>query len=208
MKTELKAPLDHLELDRIAHHTCLPETAVSRIFDKVINLIGELFSWTWVVLMAVIIVNVLMRYVLGEGRIEFEELQWHLYALGWLVGLSYCFVADDHVRVDLVHEHLSVRTQAWIELLGISFLLAPFLMVVLWYSIPFISYSFELGEVSEAPGGLAYRWIIKAVLFIGTALLTLATVSRLSRVITLLCQRKTKVQNYTNPTLGAPNGNQ
>ena len=184
-------PIYHLELDRLVHHTCLPETVISKSIDSVLRAIGHLFAWTWVILMAVIIINVLMRYLLGEGRIEFEELQWHLYALGWMIGLSYCFVADDHVRVDLIHDRMSLKTQAWVEFLGILFLLTPFLIIVLWYSIPFITYSWQLGEVSEAPGGLPYRWLIKSVLFIGFALLAMAVVSRFSRVVALLCFPRT-----------------
>ena len=176
----------HLELDNINHHTTFPETAISKLFERVILAIGNFFSWIWLVLMAVIILNVLMRYVLGFGRIEFEELQWHLYAVGWLIGLSYCYVADDHVRVDLIHDRLSLRKQAWIEFLGILFLLTPFIILVLWYSIPFIIYSWDLGEVSGAPGGLPYRWIMKSFLFIGFTLLLVSTISRFSRVYSLL----------------------
>lgn len=80
--------------------------------------------------------------------------------------------------------------QGWVELLGIVFLLIPFITLVLWYAVPFVLYSWELGEVSEAPGGLPYRWLIKAVLFIGFALLALATLSRLSRVCALLFTKK------------------
>ena len=180
----------HIELDQIAHHTALPETTLSRFFDRLVNRICEQFIWVWVLLMGVIMLNVVMRYVLGEGRIEFEELQWHLYAIGWLFGLSYCFVADDHVRVDLIHDHMSLRLQGWIELIGILFLLVPFIVLVLWYAVPFVLYSWQLGEVSEAPGGLPYRWLIKSVLFIGFALLALATLSRLSRVCALLFLKK------------------
>jgi TRAP-type mannitol/chloroaromatic compound transport system permease small subunit len=147
-------------------------------------------SWTWVVLMVVIIFNVVMRYLFNQGRIEFEELQWPLYAIGWLFGLSYCFIADDHVRVDLIHDRLSLKAQTWIELLGIVFLLIPFLTLVLLYAVPFILYSWELGEVSDAPGGLPYRWAIKSVLFIGFGLLALAALSRLSRVCALLFLRQ------------------
>lgn len=197
MQPESSASIKHLELDPLIHHTALPETALSKTVDRFIRAIGHLFSWTWVVLMGVIILNVLMRYILNEGRIEFEELQWHLYALGWLVGLSYCLVADDHVRVDLLHDRLSLKTQAWVELVGIIFLLTPFLMIVLWYAIPFITYSYELSEVSEAPGGLPYRWIIKSVLFVGFALLTLATLSRFSKVISLLFYPKETTRPLT-----------
>lgn len=180
----------HLELDTINHHTKLPDTAISKLFERVIIVIGNFFSWIWLGLMAVIILNVVMRYVLGYGRIEFEELQWHLYAAGWLIGLSYCYVADDHVRVDLIHDRLTLKVQAWIEFLGIIFLLVPFTILVLWYSLPFIIYSWELGEISGAPGGLPYRWIMKGMLFIGFALLLVSIISRFSRVCSLLFSSK------------------
>jgi len=176
----------HPDLDHLIHHTALPETGLSRQIDALLRLVGSAASWCWVLLMLVIIGNVMMRYLFDQGRIEFEELQWHLYAIGWLCGLSYCYAADDHVRVDLLHERFSLRTQGWIELLGMLCLLLPFLALVLWFAIPFIEYSWQLSEVSEAPGGLPYRWLIKAVLFVGFALLVLATLARLSRVCALL----------------------
>ena len=57
---------------------------------------------------------------------------------------------------------------------------------MLVYSAPFVRASFELGEVSVSPGGLPYRWAIKAMLPLGFALLLLAALSRLSRVWTFL----------------------
>lgn len=180
---------DHIpdiDLEQFVHHTELPQTALSRFFDRLIGAISSIAHWSWVVLMLVILTNVVLRYAFGEGHIELEELQWHLYAIGWLVGLSFCYVADDHVRVDLLHERLGLKTQAVIELLGIVFLLLPFAIAVLWYAIPFVQYSFEMNEVSMAPGGLPYRWVIKAVLILGFALLLIAVLSRLSRICALL----------------------
>ena len=66
-----------------------------------------------------------MRYLFSEGRIEFEEIQWHLYGIAWLIGLSYTLVHDDHVRVDVLHERLNLKAQVWIEFLGILLLLLP-----------------------------------------------------------------------------------
>lgn len=160
----------------------LPETALSRRLEPVIDLIGRAISWVWLALLLVIVLNVLLRYAFGEGRIEFEELQWHLYAVGFLVGLSYALQADAHVRVDVLHERLRPRTQAWIELYGILILLLPFIALILIYSVPFVASSFAVSERSQAPGGLPLRWLMKAALPLGFALLLLATVARLSRV--------------------------
>lgn len=173
-------------LESLEHHTELPQTRLSGALEGFVRGVGNTVSWLWVVLVGVIVVNVTMRYVFGEGRIEFEELQWHLYAVGFLIGLSYCVQNDSHIRIDILHERFRLRTQAWIELFGIVFFLIPFCIIVLIYSPSFIAYSWSVGEVSDAPGGLPYRWAVKSVMFIGFALVLIAGVARLLRVWSLL----------------------
>lgn len=176
----------HFDLDQFLHHTELPETGFSRAVDPIVRGIGKASSYLWVVLVAVITVNVAMRYVLGKGLIEFEELQWHLYAVAFLLGIAWVLEGDNHVRIDVLYEHWSFRTKCWIELVGMLVALLPFIALVLWYSAPFVAYSFRINEISEAPGGLPMRWAIKAFLLIGFAVLGLAAVSRLTRVIASL----------------------
>jgi len=163
-----------------------PHTAFSRRVDHRLTQLGQWVSWLWLLLLAVIVLNVVMRYIFGEGRIEFEEIQWHLYAIGFLLGLSYANVKDAHVRVDVVRARLKPRHQAWVEFYGILLLLLPFLTLVIFYSLPFVHYSFVNSEVSEAPGGLPYRWAIKSFLLIGFGLMLLSSLARLSRVWTFL----------------------
>jgi len=160
----------------------LPHTPISRRLDPLLTRMGHLAGWLWLVLLITIVGNVAMRYVAGEGYVQFEELQWHLYAAGFLLGLSYAYQADAHVRVDLVQERLPPRMRAWIELYGILLLLLPFVLLVLVFGVPFVSSSFAAGEISQAPGGLPFRWLIKAMLPLGFLLLLLAALSRLSRV--------------------------
>ena len=50
--------------------------------------IGETSSWIWTILMLLIIVQVVQRYVLGLGSIQMEEAQWHLFAIGFMLGLG------------------------------------------------------------------------------------------------------------------------
>ncbi|MBW8185024.1 TRAP transporter small permease subunit [Shewanella nanhaiensis] len=166
--------------------TKLPHTKLSAWIESVIIKINEYIFWLWPILMVVIVLNVLMRYFLGEGRVEFEELQWHLYAIGWVIGLSYCVVKNEHVRVDVFYERFSIKTRCWVELLGMVFLLLPFLILVIIYAIPFVLYSWELSEVSTAPGGLPYRWFIKSILLFGFVLLGLSVIAKLSQVINYL----------------------
>lgn len=177
---------EHLGEDLIAHHTALPRTRFSSGVDALIRRVGETVSWVWLLLVAVVTVNVVMRYLLGKGLVQFEELQWHLYAIGFMMGIAYCFESDDHVRIDILHEKLSLGGKVWVEFYGLLLLLFPFLAVVLIYGLPFVWQSFLTAEVSASPGGLPYRWLIKSVLLIAFALLTLAAAARFSRVLAYL----------------------
>ncbi len=174
------------DLQYVVHHTQLPQTSLSLGIDGFIRRLGSWISWIWMLLVAVIVLNVTMRYVFGEGRIEFEEIQWHIYSIGFLIGLAYCLEADDHVRVDLLYERFRPKTKAWVELFGILFFLIPFIVLVCVFAVPFVSYSLSINEVSEAPGGLPLRWLIKSFLLIGFLLLGIATLSRLLRVTAFL----------------------
>ena len=175
-----------IEPDKISelfpHDETLPQTKLSSAISGVFKSLASALSWIWLVLVVVVVFNVTMRYLFGEGRIEFEEIQWHLYAIGFLIGLATCMDTDNHIRVGVFHDRMHPRSQAWIELYGLLLLFFPFVVMVLWFSVPFIQYSFELSEISDAPGGLPFRWAIKSVLPISMVLLLIAGFSRLLRV--------------------------
>ncbi|MDC0661019.1 TRAP transporter small permease subunit [Marinobacter sp. SS21] len=170
----------------IHHHTELPDTRLSRWLDGVLTAIGKVASWCWVVVTGVIIWAVVSRYVFGQGSVLLEELQWHIAGAGWLLGLAYTLVSDDHVRVDVLHERLSLKAQGWIELIGILLLLLPFLVISIYEMVPYALSSYQVGETSPAPAGLDQRWILKAIVAISFLLIALAAVSRLFKVTALL----------------------
>ncbi|MDE0841082.1 MAG: TRAP transporter small permease subunit [Porticoccaceae bacterium] len=160
----------------------LPHTALSLRIDSGLNRFGEGLSFVWFVLLAVIVCNVTLRYAFSQGRIELEELQWHLYSIGFLLGMSYAYQADAHIRVDVLHENFRHSTKAWIELYGIILLLLPFIALILVFSVRFVESSWAVAEISMSPGGLPLRWLIKAALPVGFSLLLLSALSRLLRV--------------------------
>lgn len=139
-------------------------------------------SWIWLLLVAVIVAAVLLRALFGIGRIELEELQWHLYAVGFLVGIIGCVLHDRHVRVDVFREGMRQRHRDWIDLYGLLLLQLPFLFLILVSSLPLAAESFAFAERSSSPGGLPARWILKGVLPLASILLLAASASRLVTV--------------------------
>lgn len=149
------------------------------VIDVTIRTIGNVVCWGAVILVAVIILQVVLRYGFSHGLVVLEELQWHLYAVGVMFGLSYAQVTDSHIRVDLFHMQFSDRTRRWVEILGILVLLLPFCVIMFVQGLDFLSESWRVNERSDAPLGLCCRWAIKSVIPISMGLLILAAASRL-----------------------------
>ncbi len=160
---------------------------LSEVLDRFIKRAGEITAWLNVVLVAVIILQVVLRYVFSSGLVILEELQWHLYAVGIMVGLSYCTISDTHIRLDLMHDRFSQRRKSTIEIFGTLFLLMPMVIIILVHSWPFVAQSFTQMEGSDAGGtGLPYRWVVTSFLLTGFGLLGLAGISRLIRAAAFL----------------------
>ena len=166
-----------------------PRVAFSEYLDGFVRGIGRVVCWANAVLIAVIILQVVLRYGFGKGQVFLEELQWHLYALGVMFGVSYAQATNSHIRVDVVAMRLSQRAIRLWEVFGIVVFVLPFVWVVFYHSLDFVSESWRLNERSDAPLGLPWRWAIKAVIPLSFGLLGLAALSRLVRDVVLLARR-------------------
>ena len=126
--------------------------------------IEHLSEWTgratsWLVLGMVLLIayDVAMRYLFHSGSVALQELEWHLFAVIFLIGAAYTLKHDDHVRVDVLYQSrwMNERRRAWVDLLGTLVFLVPFCLLIIISSWPFLSSSFLHGEGSPDPGGPA-----------------------------------------------------
>ena len=168
------------------HEFALPHTALSDKIESVVRGIGKVSAWLWFALLVVIIVQVVLRYVFNQGSVMLEEIQWHLFGIGFMLGLSYALVEDRHVRVDVVAERLRPKARAWIEIVGLCVFLLPFSLTLVVEGIPYAVTSYTMNEISSAPDGLPYRWIPKSFIPIAMFILALAAFARLLRAVALV----------------------
>ncbi len=154
--------------------------------DRFILTTGRWLSWANGLLVLIIVLQVVLRYGFGRGLVMLEELQWHLYALAFMFGLSYALITDAHVRVDLLHDRFPPNVRHWVEIGGTLFLLMPFIIAVMYHSYEFFIDSWAHNERSAAPLGLPWRWAIKAVIPLSFAALGLAALSRMIRSLTAI----------------------
>jgi TRAP-type mannitol/chloroaromatic compound transport system permease small subunit len=177
----------------VSHHAknlpTVPNNILTIISDglgRIVYFFAVIFCWSYVFLIVAILVNVIMRYGFSNGLIVFEEIQWHLYAVGMMFGLSYAEITNSQVRVDVVADKLKKRNAIRWEIVGAIFFILPFIFVVIYNGIPYVESSFAINESSNSPLGLPYRWAIKAVIPLSFALLAIAVTSRLLRNINIL----------------------
>ena len=155
----------------------------ARSVDALSTRVGTAAAWLYPVLVVVLLVNVVLRYGFGVGSIELEELQWHLFAAAFLLAYAYAYVADEHVRVDVLHARFSRRTRVWIELLGSLLFLFPFTAILSYYAFDFFWRSWRLAERSSMPSGLPARYVIKFVLLAALVLLSLQALAVAGRCV-------------------------
>ncbi len=166
-------------------HTPLPRWV--RAVEALSEWSGRAVAWLTLAMVLLVGYDVAMRYLFRAGSVALQELEWHLFALIFLLGAAYTLRHDEHVRVDLLHQSrwMTPRRRAWVDLVGTVLFLIPFCLLVIHASWPFVRASFELGEGSPDPGGLPARWLLKAAIPLGFGLLLLqglALAARSARV--------------------------
>lgn len=148
---------------------------------SVVTLTGRAACWLFVPLMALIVSDVVGRRFLSLPTIQLQEMQWYLHGILLLLTIGYAYLANAHVRIEAFSEFLSERSRLYIELVGITLFLIPYIGLLFYLSIDFAWQAYVTGENSSAAQGLSDRWIIKSFLPVGFALILLSGVAMFAR---------------------------
>lgn len=140
--------------------------------DRLVDLVGRATAWLALVIALVMGANVLLRYAFSIGSIWMQEFEWHIMVPICLFGMSYALLHGEHVRVDVLFQYFSPRNKLRIDVATalIGMLLS---LIVIYLSIPYVLQSWSIGEGTANPGGIDHRYIVKALIPIGFALLFL-----------------------------------
>lgn len=148
-----------------------------KLIDTLNAKIGSLVSWITGLIVLVVCYNVFTRYVLQKSSVAVQELEWHLFAVIFLLGAAHTLKRDKHVRIDIFYVRLPRKGKALVNLAGTLLFLIPFALLILWTSQDFVANSFAIRESSPDPGGLPARYILKACIPVSFFLLLLQGIS-------------------------------
>ncbi|RXJ81504.1 TRAP transporter small permease subunit [Arcobacter sp. F2176] len=145
-------------------------------FDKFADLIGTITSIAMVLMILNVFYDVVMRYFFRDGSIAMQEMEWHLFSVVILLGMSYTLKEDGHVRVDLIYDRLTDRKKAMINMTGVIAFILPIAILVGLSSINNAHEAYLSMEQSGDPGGLPYRWIVKSLIPLSFLLLIITSI--------------------------------
>ena len=151
--------------------------AIVNFSDRLNEKTGEVVSWAALVLVLVTVWDVTLRYVFHAGSVAFQELEWHLYAINFLVAAGWTLLKGGHVRIDILYIRMGDKQKAIVDIIGTFLFCIPFCLLVIWAGRPFFTSSFSIREFSPDPGGLPARYVLKAMIPIGFALIALQAIS-------------------------------
>ncbi|MDM8567271.1 TRAP transporter small permease subunit [Candidatus Halobeggiatoa sp. HSG11] len=153
---------------------------------------GHLTAWLILFMVVIIVYQASMVALFSIGSVALQELQWHIFAVVFLVGSAYTLKHDEHVRVDIIYKShwLTDRQRAWIDLFGGLFFLLPFCVLIIIASWPFVYNAFISAEGSPDPGGLPYRFLLKAAIPLGFLLLMLQGIANSLKNLVYLLEKK------------------
>lgn len=153
------------------------------IIDSSIEKFGQATAWLVLVMVLLVSYDVAMRYLLQSGSVALQELEWHLFSLLFLLSAGYTLKHDGHVRLDLFYQSrfMNDYRRAWVNLIGSLVILLPFCVLIINSSHAFVLQSWQFNEGSPDPGGLPWRWLLKAAVPVGFALLLLQGIAEAIR---------------------------
>jgi TRAP-type mannitol/chloroaromatic compound transport system permease small subunit len=152
------------------------------IADRINRYAAYLAAAMLVVLVMLVVYDALMRYLFTSGSIALQELEWHLFDGVILLGIGYTLAKNRHVRVDIFYERFSPRVRMGIDMFGLLFFIIPFSALIIYIGCDFVMLSFHQMEASSNPGGLPYRFIVKALMPLSFVLLALQALGEVLRI--------------------------
>ncbi len=149
---------------------------ILKLLKKIIDAVGGLCSIIMILMVLNVFYDVIARYFFNNVDIGMQELEWHLFAAMFMFGIGYTLKEDGHVRVDIIYDNLSERSQTIVNLIGGIFFALPITVLILYFGLDYTNEAFQMGEGSPDPGGLPHRWIVRSIIPVSSIFLLLCII--------------------------------
>jgi TRAP-type mannitol/chloroaromatic compound transport system permease small subunit len=151
------------------------------LIDQCAELTGKVIAPLLALMLLATFTVVISRYGFDYGAAKLQESVVYLHATVFMLGFGYTLKQGGHVRVDIFYQRLSRRRQSIVNLIGTLVFLMPMSGFILYASLDYVSFSWQLKEGSPDPGGLPFVYLLKTLIPLSATLLLLQGLGELIR---------------------------
>lgn len=169
----------------------------AKLLENVTRLAGLLSAALVIVLAMLVFYNAIVRYFFGIATVASQELEWHFFAVSFLLAIPYTLRFDKHVRLDLFYQNYSERLKQWLWIISNLCFIMPLSLIVLHYGNDFVMMSYAQNEISDS-GGLTHRYLIKAAPLLAFCILFMQSYAEILKSIAWLRSNRKKARVHAD----------
>lgn len=137
---------------------------IEQFITRTVDILAKVIAFLLLLMVLNVSYDVMMRYLFHNSSVGMQEMEWHLFAVIFLFGISIALKEEGHVRVDFLYDNFNQRKKAVVNIVGTVCFLMPLALLICFGSLEFVKDAYIMQEISEDPGGLPYRWVIKGMI--------------------------------------------
>lgn len=159
---------------------------VIRAIERLTKAFGVIGGWILAPLIAAMVWEVFSRYVLKAPTFWAYEVGYMLMGSAFMLSIAYALQMRRHIRVDFLYDHVSLKLQSIIDLVGFFVLVLPAATVILYGLWKYLAYAYLTGEQSGESAWNPIVWPFRTTFVIGYGLIILQTIAEILKCILVL----------------------
>ena len=159
---------------------------VIHAIERLSKVFGYIGAWIIAPLIVSMVWEVISRRFFDAPTMWAYEMSYMLMGTSFIFGLAYTLQMRRHVRVDFLYDHVSLKKQSMIDLVGFALLVLPAMILLLGGLWDFLVYAYERDLRSGESAWNPVVWPFRAGFVIGFAVLLLQTISEILKCILVL----------------------
>ena len=147
------------------------------LIDQIIDIVSIFLIYILLLMIGLIILTIFLRYFFSIGSIVIQELIMYFHASIFMLGISYTYKENSHVKIDIFYNKLSKKNKIILSLIGDVLLIIPVAVFIILISFDMVSSSWNILEGSSEAGGLNLVFILKSLIPLSGFLILLQALS-------------------------------
>ena len=149
------------------------------LINQTMNIVRLLLVYILLLMIGLIILTIFLRYFFSIGSIAIQELIMYFHASIFMLGISYTYRENSHVKIDIFYNKLSKKNKNIFSLIGDILFVIPVAIFIILISFDMVGNSWKILEGSSEAGGLNLVFILKSLIPLSGFLILLQALSTL-----------------------------